>query len=98
MIKMLFQLYDKWELIRAELLQDQINRLNKDKQLAEIKVEKEKLIEKEKELFFFDNENKIDLIIEHKYERPPTRTYFGKKKKPRPSDEVYIPPDIRKVA
>uniref|UniRef100_A0A1B6I1S5 28S ribosomal protein S27, mitochondrial n=2 Tax=Homalodisca liturata TaxID=320908 RepID=A0A1B6I1S5_9HEMI len=60
------QIYEKWEIHRGKLLQEQIVRLNKEKQLAEIERQKQLLREKEEELFFFDNEDKLDLIIEEK--------------------------------
>lgn len=48
----------------------------------------------EKKLWFFENEDKIDLEIESKTVRYPKR-WFGKKKKPRVVDADYVPPEIR---
>lgn len=47
----------------------------------------------EKKLWFFDNEDKIDLEIDGKKVFYPKR-WFGKKKSPRVVDEHYIPPDV----
>jgi small subunit ribosomal protein S27 len=49
----------------------------------------------ERKLWFFENEDKIDLEIEDKKVFYPKR-WFGKKKKPRVIDENYIPPDVDK--
>jgi len=53
---------------------------------AELKAE-------EKKLWFFENEEQIDLEIESK-KRFYRKRWFGKIKKPRVLDENYIPPDI----
>uniref|UniRef100_A0A1B6EEN2 28S ribosomal protein S27, mitochondrial n=1 Tax=Clastoptera arizonana TaxID=38151 RepID=A0A1B6EEN2_9HEMI len=96
--------YQEWELLRADLLEKQIQNLNREKQLLEIKDELKKIKEKEEELFFFENENKIDLINEQKYKSSgtkPVKTEKGGKNKKNSTtlDEDYIPPEItRNVA
>lgn len=47
----------------------------------------------EKKLWYFENEEQIELEIESKQVRYPKR-WFGKKKKPRVIDEGYVPPEI----
>lgn len=47
-------------------------------------------------LWFFDDEDKLDLEIYKKRVFYPKR-WFGKKKKPRVADEHYVPPQIRKI-
>lgn len=49
----------------------------------------------ERKLWFFDNEEQINLEIEGKRVYYPKR-WFGKKKVPRKVDENYIPPDVDK--
>ena len=48
----------------------------------------------EQKLWYFENEDHIDLTIDSKKVYYPKR-WFGKKKKPRVVDEGYIPPEIR---
>lgn len=48
----------------------------------------------EQRLWFFENEDQIDLKIDSKQVRYRKR-WFGKKKKPRVIDEGYIPPEIQ---
>lgn len=50
--------------------------------------------DEERKLWFFENEDRIDLAIEGKRVFYPKK-WFGKKKKPKQIDESYIPPEIR---
>ncbi|XP_054269374.1 28S ribosomal protein S27, mitochondrial-like [Macrosteles quadrilineatus] len=58
--------YKEWERLRERLLIEQVEKINREKQLAEVQRQKQLLQEKEEELFFFENEPKLDLIIEEK--------------------------------
>ena len=53
------------------------------------------MIEKEQEIFFFDQENETDLKIENKRVRYPQK-WHGKKKKKKGDDVEYVPPEITK--
>lgn len=55
-----------WEENRSKLLAEQLLKIHREKQLAEVQRQKQILQEKEEELYFFDNEDKLDLIIEEK--------------------------------
>lgn len=50
----------------------------------------------EKKLWYFENEEQLELEIESKQVRYPKR-WFGKKKNPRVVDEGYVPPEIKTV-
>ncbi|XP_004517671.1 uncharacterized protein LOC101457237 [Ceratitis capitata] len=51
------------------------------------------LLQKKQKLWYFENEELIDLEIFKKDKRYPKR-WFGKKKKPRVVDDNYVPPEI----
>lgn len=57
---------------------------------------KNEIASKKDLLWFFDNEEKLDLEIYNKQVFYPKR-WFGKKKKPRAVDEHYVPPQIRRI-
>lgn len=53
------------------------------------------MAEEEQKLWFFENEDKIDLQIDSKKIFYPKR-WFGKLKKPKAVDEGYVPPEVQK--
>lgn len=87
------KVYVEWETLIQKLLQEQLDELTKQQRLTKVQMEKEELLKREEVLFFFDNEEKWELAIEKKrvFYR---KRYFGKKKKPRVTDEKYIPPEV----
>lgn len=87
------KVYAEWETLKQRLLQEQFDELTKQQRLAKVQMEKEELLKREEVLFFFDNEEKWELAIEKKrwFYR---RRYFGKRKKPRATDDKYIPPEV----
>lgn len=88
-------MYEEWENQRRNLVNEHIEKLKREKALADIQAAKEELLEKEKELFFFENEDKLDIMIENKRVRYPKK-WLGKKKPKRLVDAEYIPPEIEK--
>ncbi|CAH1959137.1 unnamed protein product [Acanthoscelides obtectus] len=85
--------FEKWETERQAALQEQKQRLSVAQRLSNIEGLKKELEEKETKLWFFENEEKIELGIEAKKVYYPKR-WFGNKKKPRKVDEGYVPPEI----
>lgn len=85
--------YAKWIVEREEKLNQEIDRLNRIQRLLSIEKVQKDLQTEEKRLWFFENEDKIDLEIDGNRRFYPKR-WFGKKKKPRVVDENYIPPDV----
>ncbi|CAG9762880.1 unnamed protein product [Ceutorhynchus assimilis] len=85
------KIYQQWEQNRLKSMEDQKQRLHTAKRLENIKDLKQALKEKEEKLWFFENEEQIDLAIDAKTKFYPKR-WFGHKKKPRHVDEGYIPP------
>lgn len=67
--------------------------LNKLKRLQKVQQIKQELKEKEQLLFFFDNENKYDLVKEEKVKRMKKKQTSAKSIK---DDLTYIPPEVRK--
>lgn len=63
------------------------------KRLQRVQQVKQELKEKEQLLFFFDNENKHDLVNEEKQKRMKKKKTEVKSLK---DDLTYIPPEIRK--
>lgn len=87
--------YDKWETVREEVLMDELKEIKRQSRLKEVERRKEELTLKEQKLFFFDNEDKIDMAIENKKVVYPKK-WHGKKKKKKSDSEGYIPPEIVK--
>lgn len=90
------QFYDQWEKVRDQTVQDELNKVIIQKRLLNVQKEKEELSKKEEELFFFDNEDKIDLLIE-KNEEIAASLQTEKVKKGKASEEEYIPPEVRQT-
>ncbi|XP_022191462.2 28S ribosomal protein S27, mitochondrial [Nilaparvata lugens] len=89
------QIYAEWEKQREKLINEHIDMLKRDRMVEEIEEAKREMQETEEELFFFDNEDKLDLLIEHKY-KPRFVTWRGYIKKKRDTNVEYVPPEIQK--
>lgn len=87
------KIYEKWNQEREQKLNDEIHRYERIQRLYNVERVQKELETEEKKLWFFENEDKIDLEIESKKVFYPKR-WFGKLKKPRKVDENYIPPDV----
>lgn len=86
-------MYKEWESFRRKELQSYMEHLNKMKRLQKVQQIKQELKEKEQLLFFFDNENKYDLVKEEKVKRMKKKQTTTKSTK---DDLTYIPPEVRK--
>uniref|UniRef100_A0A1I8NNZ1 Mitochondrial 28s ribosomal protein s27 n=1 Tax=Stomoxys calcitrans TaxID=35570 RepID=A0A1I8NNZ1_STOCA len=90
------QLFPTWQKLREEkkeMIEKEISVMERKETVEKIKNE----IENKKQLlWFFEEEDKLDLEIYKKRVFYPKR-WFGKKKKPRVLDEHYVPPQIRKI-
>ncbi|XP_066154516.1 small ribosomal subunit protein mS27 [Euwallacea fornicatus] len=87
--------FEKWQQERTRLLQEQQHRLTTAKRLETIDDLKKALKDKEERLWFFENEEKIDLEIEAKQKFYPRR-WFGYRKPRRQVDTNYVPPEVLK--
>uniref|UniRef100_A0A1L8E094 Putative mitochondrial 28s ribosomal protein s27 n=1 Tax=Nyssomyia neivai TaxID=330878 RepID=A0A1L8E094_9DIPT len=87
------QTYDNWCKIRQEKLNDELLRLRRAQAVKDIEKMTLDLEAEERKLWFFENEDKIDLQIEGKKVYYPKK-WLGKKKKPRVQDAGYVPPEI----
>lgn len=88
-------IYALWNDVRVKKLEEELERLKRSQTLQDIERMTMKLEDEERKLWFFENEEQLDLDIEAKKVYYPKR-WFGKKKKPRAIDEGYIPPEITK--
>ncbi|XP_066257153.1 small ribosomal subunit protein mS27 [Euwallacea similis] len=89
------EMFEKWQQERVRLLEEQKQRLTTAKRLETIEDLKKALKDKEEKLWFFENEEKIDLDIEAKQKFYPRR-WFGHRKRHRQIDTDYVPPEIMK--
>ncbi|KAF5285612.1 hypothetical protein FQR65_LT13093 [Abscondita terminalis] len=87
--------YTKWDKERKEALQKQKLRLETMQRLANIKQSQEKLKDKEMLLWFFENEEKIELEIEAKKVRE-NESMQTTKTLNKDMDENYVPPEVHK--
>ncbi|GBP59528.1 28S ribosomal protein S27, mitochondrial [Eumeta japonica] len=90
------KLFKSWIEIREMKLKEQIDRLDRAKRVQILEEKQKKLSEEEQKLWFFENEEKIDLTIEQKEHKNIQDT--GKNKKKSQKDEDYVPPEIRSTS
>lgn len=88
------QIYSDWCDVRQQRLDEELARLQRAKRIQDMEQMAREMDQEEQKLWFFENEDKIDLQIDSKKVFYPKR-WFGKKKKPRVVDEGYIPPEVR---
>ena len=93
-----FQLYLKWEEERVALLKAHQAEIRKEEALKRIEKQKLELLEKEKEIFFFENEDKLDLMIESREE---AESNMEQKERVEKEDKAlkdleYVPPEVFK--
>ncbi|XP_041782176.1 uncharacterized protein LOC121598887 [Anopheles merus] len=88
------KLYTEWCNLRQQRVDEELERMQRAKRLQEIEQLAVEMEKEEQKLWFFENEDKIDLQIDSKRVFYPKR-WFGKKKKPRTVDVDYVPPEVR---
>lgn len=98
-IKAQEEIYASWEKRREEEVHKQLEEYRKKQLLAEIEEKKRDLAAQEDVIFFFDNKDRLEMLLDKKptpMEKP--RRYFfpQKKMKPKKVDEDYIPPEVRR--
>lgn len=84
--------YVEWEKLREEVLQKELNKAKTERKLQQIQEEKERLAKQEEELFFFDNLEKINLVIEEA--KSSQKAQLKTKGEKKVEDENYIPPEV----
>lgn len=76
-------------------MNEELERLRRHERIDKIERITEEIAQKEERLWFFENENKIDLKIEQNEEILRARP---EKKSTKAEDEVYIPPEVGRRA
>ncbi|CAG9791931.1 unnamed protein product [Diatraea saccharalis] len=92
-IKKQHQLFQLWSNIREQKVIEQTKRLDRAKRIEFICQKQEDLKNEEQKLWFFENEDAIDLQIEEKETSEDIAS--ANKKSSKKADEDYIPPEIR---
>ncbi|CAG9563636.1 unnamed protein product [Danaus chrysippus] len=86
------ELFKNWERMREEKLEEQTKRLDRTRHIKMFEEKQKQLASEEQRLWFFDNEEQIDLQIEEKEKlQDPWSSKKGTKHK---GDEDYVPPEI----
>uniref|UniRef100_A0A1Q3F805 Putative mitochondrial 28s ribosomal protein s27 n=1 Tax=Culex tarsalis TaxID=7177 RepID=A0A1Q3F805_CULTA len=88
------KIYTEWCELRQQRLDEEMTRLQRARRIQELERVSREMEQEEQKLWFFENEDKIELEIDSKKVFYPKR-WFGKKKKPRVIDEGYVPPEVR---
>lgn len=88
------KIYTEWCELRQQRLDEEMARLQRARRIQDLERMGREMEQEEQKLWFFENEDKIELQIDSKKVFYPKR-WFGKKKKPRVIDEGYIPPEVR---
>lgn len=91
---MIFQRYKEWGILREEKLQQFLDDMNKRQRLENINRKKEEMKMKEELLYFFDNEDQIDLTIQNKSVLIWKRSFDPTVRK---EQEKYLPPEIHEM-
>ncbi|XP_023293805.2 uncharacterized protein LOC111677011 [Lucilia cuprina] len=89
-------LLPKWQELRNQKKLEIEKEISAKERIENIENIRNEIATKKDLLWFFDQEDKLDLEIYNKRVFYPKR-WFGKKKKPRVVDEDYVPPQIRKI-
>lgn len=87
------QLFANWEQIREDKLEEQSKRLDRANRMKLIEEKQKQMQIEEQKLWFFENEENIDLQIEEKEKLEDTSSVKQKMSKKK-DDEDYIPPEI----
>lgn len=87
------QLFANWEQIREDKLEEQSKRLDRANRMKLIEEKQKQMQVEEQKLWFFENEEDIDLQIEEKEKLEDTSSVKQKMSKKK-DDENYIPPEI----
>lgn len=87
--------FSVWEEERRQALETQRQRLLTQRRLVELQQAREVLKERETKLWFFENEENIELEIEEKQALIPKDEDRKKKGNEAEEDEDYVPPEIR---
>ena len=85
-------MFKNFEIVREQKLKEQSERLDRAKRILSIEEKQKQLQTEEQKLWFFDNEENIDLQIEEKEQL--IDTSITKEVAQQKSDENYIPPEI----
>jgi len=91
------EIYNNWEEKRQMEVDRQLQLYEKQRFIAEIEAKKKDLEEREEVIFFFDNKDKLEMMLpdrKKKFYPKKNSLKFGKKK-PKKVDEGYIPPTVR---
>lgn len=91
-----FQIYDLWNQIRETKLNEELDRLNRFRRLRDIERITTEMAEKEERLWFFENEDQINLDIE-KNELAAAAIEAkrsNRKVNVKIVDESYVPPEV----
>ncbi|XP_034238506.1 28S ribosomal protein S27, mitochondrial-like [Thrips palmi] len=92
------ELYTSWDKERVLALRKHQEEVMKEEALRRIDQQKLELVEKEREIFFFDNQDKLDLMIEKNeeiFKEIEEKEKFTKEIQAA-KDAEYIPPDVKK--
>lgn len=87
-------MYDLWNQIREIKLKEELKRVDYYNRMQNIESLKKEMQEREELLWFFENEDKIDLEIEKRgeHEVKQVKLSRGQQKK---IDESYVPPEVK---
>lgn len=87
------QIYTLWEQIRQTRLQEELVRVDNYNRLKKIDDLMQEMSDQEEKLWFFDNEDKIDLQIERVSKGKTEEKKLSKREKIL-ADINYVPPEV----
>lgn len=88
-----FQLYKDWETLRENTLAAFLEEMRRRKRLDEVERKKLELEEEEELMYFFENEDEIDKIVEIKQMKLSKRRQAESKDD---TEDSYVPPEVHR--
>lgn len=87
-------MYDLWNQIREIKLKEELKRSDHYNRIQNIETLKNELKERENLLWFFENEDKINLQIEQRGQHEVKKVKLSRSEQKK-IDESYVPPEVK---
>lgn len=87
-------MYDLWNQIREIKLKEELTRVDHYNRMQKIQSLKEEMQDREKLLWFFENEDEIDVEIEKRGQHEVRKVKMSRSQQKK-IDDAYVPPEVK---
>lgn len=94
LILMPFQIYELWNTIRENKLKEELERVDRYNRIHKIGSLMEEMKEREQRLWFFENEDQIDVELETRGQHEDKKKKITARKQKLIDDDNYVPPEV----